>query len=167
MSDAKKSKAEANKPDYVVDLEKAYGPPSDAGFGSAVFFEVAADGDDLEELAQKYYEHYVGAKWQEWGEDTWMGPWKEVYVRKAGAKHDIAKELMGVDDLNVKNSAPMILEVIENADEAVKALAAAYDAAEVEELRVYNIGDGEAMSGLEVAGRRKNGEATFLVFLMD
>ena len=36
------------------------------------------------------------------------------------------------------------------------------------ELRVFNLGDGEAMSGLLVAGRRgATGEATFLVFLMD
>ena len=38
---------------------------------------------------------------------------------------------------------------------------------EVSELRVYNIGDGSAMSGLLIAGRRENGEATFLTVLMD
>ena len=48
------------------------------------------------------------------------------------------------------------------------ALAAAYDDPAVTDLRVYNLGDGGAMSGLLVAGYRKGtGEATFLVFLMD
>jgi hypothetical protein len=37
----------------------------------------------------------------------------------------------------------------------------------VDDVRVYNIGDGEQMSGLIVSGRRANGEATFLVFLLD
>jgi hypothetical protein len=38
----------------------------------------------------------------------------------------------------------------------------------VTELRAFNLGDGGAMSGLLVAGRRSlGGESTFLVFLMD
>jgi hypothetical protein len=38
----------------------------------------------------------------------------------------------------------------------------------VSELRVFNLGDGAAMAGLLVAGRRgATGEATFLVFLLD
>ena len=166
MKETKQANTEMAKPDYVVDLEKAYGPPSDAGFGSAVFFEMAAD-DDLEELAKKYYEHYVGKKWQEWGEDTWMSPWKEVYVRKADVKKNVEKELKSIDDDSAAISVPMILENIEDADAAVGALANAYDDASVKDFRVYNIGDGEAMSGLVLAGCRENGEATFLVFLMD
>ena len=61
----------------------------------------------------------------------------------------------------------MILDDIENAKEAKAALAGAYDAKVVVDLRTYNIGDGEAMSGLLIAGQRDNGEVTFLVFLMD
>jgi hypothetical protein len=37
----------------------------------------------------------------------------------------------------------------------------------VQELVVYNTGDGSAMSGLLIAGQRGNGETTFLVFLYD
>jgi hypothetical protein len=38
----------------------------------------------------------------------------------------------------------------------------------VTELVVYNVGDGAAMSGLIIAGRRgETGKATFLVFLLD
>jgi hypothetical protein len=61
----------------------------------------------------------------------------------------------------------MILDELENADEARQALAAAFNAPEVSDLRVYTIGDGEQMSGLILAGRRSNGEATFLLFLLD
>lgn len=167
MKEPKKSKSVNDAPDYVSDLQAMYGAPSEEGFGSAVFFEVMDEDGDLEELAKKYYEHFVGHLWEEWGEDAWMGPWKEVYVREVDTAHDTEKELKGIEDRSVKQSIPMILEYIENADEAVKALAVAYDAPEVADFRVYAIGDGEAMSGVILAGKRENGEAVFLVFLMD
>ena len=62
---------------------------------------------------------------------------------------------------------PLVIEVMDDAQAAKKALAGAYDDPQVADLRIYNIGDGEAMSGLLVAGLRQNGEATFLVALMD
>jgi hypothetical protein len=61
----------------------------------------------------------------------------------------------------------MILDNIDEAENAQQALAAAYDPDEVVDLRAFNIGDGEAMSGLLLAGQRDKGEAVFLVFLMD
>ena len=61
----------------------------------------------------------------------------------------------------------MILDVIKDAEAAREALAGAYDAPGVVDLRAYFIDDREAMSGLLLAGRRRTGEATFLVFLMD
>jgi hypothetical protein len=97
-----------------------------------------------------------------------MGPWKEVYARKAGAKPDIVAELRGISDAEAKVSVPMILDNIEGAEGARAALSAAYDDPAVTELRVFNLGDGDAMSGLLVAGRRgATGETTFLVFLLD
>lgn len=155
-----------DKPAYVTALEAAYGAPSQAGFGSAVFY-ADKDAKDLTKAALKYYQHFVGELWQRWGEEAWMGPWKEVYARRTGAKADIVAELKGIDDFDARNSVPMILEVVQNADAARKALSDAYDDPTVTELRVFTLGDGEAMSGLLVAGKRKTGEATFLVFLMD
>jgi hypothetical protein len=96
-----------------------------------------------------------------------MGPWKEVYAREAGATRDIIAELQGISDPEAQLSVPMVLEVVENAEAARQALSATYDNAAVAELAVYTPGDGEAMSGLLIAGRRDTGEATFLVFLMD
>lgn len=158
---------EVAKPDYVLALEKAYGPPSQEGFGAAVFFEQVEEDSDLEDLAKKQYQYFVGELWERWGEEAWMSPWKEVYARKDGVKPDIVKELQGIDDFDAANSVPLVIEVIDDAEAAKKALAEAYNDPQVADLRVYNIGDGSAMSGLLVAGRRENGEATFLTVLMD
>jgi hypothetical protein len=152
----------------VTALEAAYGAPSQAGFGSAVFYESISASDDLTKAALAKYEHFTGELWARWGAAAWMGPWKEVYTRPTGAKADIVAELRGIADPDAQNSVPMILDNIEGADKARAALAAAYDDPAVTELRVFNLGDGEAMSGLLVSGRRQaTGEAAFLVFLLD
>jgi hypothetical protein len=63
----------------------------------------------------------------------------------------------------------MILDNIDNAENARAALSAAYDDPTVSEVWVFNLGDGAAMSGILVAGRRprKKDEAILLVFLLD
>jgi len=165
MPNTKKPNIDASKPAYVTRLEATYGQPSQAGFGSAVFYESSKATNDLEKMALAKYKYFVGELWQRYGEDTWMGPWKQVYTRAAGVKPDIVAELHGLTDLDAAISAPMILDVVEDADAARAALAAAYDDPAVTEMRVFNLGDGEAMSGLLVASRRQS--ATFLVFLLD
>ena len=155
------------QPDYVAALEAAYGAPSRAGFGSAVFHEEAGEGEALEEAALAKYRYFVGELWGRYGEDAWMGPWKEVYVREAGTPGVVA-ELRGIADPDARRSVPLLLDAREGADQARAALAAAYDDPAVTELRVFNLGDGGQMSGLLIAGRRAGpGEATFLVLLMD
>lgn len=168
MATIKPPKPGAPKPDYVTNLEAAYGAPSQAGFGSAVFYMQMSAGDELSKAALAAYRYFVGELWERWGEDAWMGPWKEVYARKAGAKPDIVAELRGITDVDARNSATMILDVVQDAGAGRAALAAAFDDPAVTELRVFNLGDGGAMSGILVAGRRAaTGEATFLVFLLD
>ena len=61
----------------------------------------------------------------------------------------------------------MILDDVDDADTAQAALAAAFDDPLVTELRVFNLGDGGAMSGILVAGKLQNHGAIFLVFLLD
>ena len=62
----------------------------------------------------------------------------------------------------------MILDNLEGAEQARSALAAVFDDPAVTELAVYNIGDGGAMAGILLAGRRQGtGAATFLIFLLD
>jgi hypothetical protein len=164
---ASKSEKTKGKPSYVADLEAAYGAPSQAGFGSAVFYEQVEAAGSLEKLALEKYKYFVGDLWERYGEDAWMGPWKKVYARKAGSSCDIVAELQGIGDSAASLTVPMILDVVENTEAARQALSAAYDDAAVNELAVYTLGDGEAMSGLLVAGRRDTGEATLLVFLLD
>jgi len=152
-----------SEPQYVTALKAAYGSPSQAGFGSAVFFEHINPKDKLDEAALKKYKYFVGELWERFGEEAWMSAWKQVYTRPAGARRDIVAELKSITDRDALNSIPMILNVAN----AKITLSAAYDDPAVVELKVYNTGDGAAMSGVLVAGRRSNGEATFLVFLYD
>jgi hypothetical protein len=162
------SAAEQGVPGHVQQLQRAYGPPSEQGFGSAVFHSTLRPGDSLATAALEYYRRFVGSKWQRFGEQAWMGSWREVYSRGEDAPHDIVAELRGIADPDTRNSVPMILEVVEDAAAARAALSAAFDAPQVTELRVFNLGDGGAMSGLLVAGRRAaTGEAVMLVFLLD
>ena len=157
----------SGKPPYVTDLEAAYGAPSQAGFGSAVFYERVEATGSLEQAALAKYRYFVGDLWERYGKDAWMGPWKEVYVRTPDSTRDIVAELRGIGDAGARLSVPMVLDVVENAEAARQALSAAYDDPALTELRVFSLGDGGAMSGLLVAGRRDAAEATFLVFLMD
>jgi hypothetical protein len=61
----------------------------------------------------------------------------------------------------------MILDVVEDADRARAALAGMFDDPAIGELRVFDLGDGGAMSGILVAGRTDpTGGTAFLVFLL-
>lgn len=152
---------------YVTNLEVAYGPPSQEGFGSAVFYVPAADVNSLEQMALAQYKYFVGDLWDQYGEAAWMGPWREVYTRPTAAAHAIVAELRAIDDRDAALSVPMSLDNIDDAENARTALATAYDDPTMTEVRVYTLGDGAALSGLLVAGRRTTGEAIFLVFLLD
>lgn len=155
------------KPAYVTDLETAYGPPSQAGFGSAVFYEPDAGNGDLPAWALEKYKYFVGDLWDRYGEEAWLGPWRQVYWRPDGAVPGIIAELKSIDDADAARSVEMVLDNIENPDAARVALSAAFNDPAVNELVVFNLGDDGAMSGVVVAGRRTTGAATILVFLMD
>ncbi len=162
---------EARKlPAYVTALEAIYGVPSQAGFGSAVFFDpVDTTGaeQDLEPAARAKYQHFCGEIWQRFGEANWLATWKQVYARQEGAKRDIVTELRSIPENDVRLSASMILDNTDPPAKAHQALANAFDDPQVAELRVYRIGDGAAMSGLLIAARRPAEGSLFLVFLMD
>ena len=51
--------------------------------------------------------------------------------------------------------------------DALPYYAEAFDNPEMAERQIYRIGDGEAMSGILIAGRHRAGESVFLAFLMD
>lgn len=154
-------------PEYVVALQTVYGLPSQAGFGSAVFYDQVERAEDLEQTALKHYRYFLGELWDRFGEAAWMAPWKQIYRRKAGSEYDIVTELRSLTDGDAALSVPMLLDTIGDADAAQKVLSVVYDDANVAVLEIYTLGDGEAMSGILVAGRRKTVESTFLVFLLD
>ena len=155
------------KPVQVTNLEAVYGAPSQAGFGSAVFYVPTADSMDLTQMALDHYKYFVGDLWARYGEDAWMGPWKTVYTRSPDANHDIVAELRGIADPDAALSVPMIVDDLEDAALAQTALAAAFDDPDMRDVRVFNLGDSAAMSGLLIAGRRTTGETLMLVFLLD
>lgn len=162
------SKSGAAIPAYAADLQAIYGAPSQAGFGSAVFFIQPMAETDLTQAALAQYRYFVGDLWERYGEEAWMGPWKQVYARPANAPHGIVDELTAIDDPDAALSVPMILDAVEDAAKGRAALAVAFDDPAVTDVAVFNLGDGGAMSGVLVAGRRAQEDAgVFLVFLLD
>lgn len=156
------------KPQSITDLETFYGPPSQAGFASAVFFVKCDARAGLTDQALEIYQYFTGELWERWGADAWMSVWKEVYSRAGSAKKDVVAELRAIKDVDVSFSVPMILDNLENAEQARDALSAVYDDPAIDELRVFNLGDGGAMSGLLVAAKNEaHDAAVFLAFLLD
>ena len=151
----------------IATLAAIYGGPSQSAFGSAVFHEKLGAGE-LAQAALAKYREFVGKLWDQYGEKAWTEPWKEVYGREPGSSANIVSELRKITGRDALLSVPMLLDNIENADMAKAALSGVFDDPAVTELRVFAIGDGEAMSGILIAGRDGgSGEATFLLFLMD
>ncbi|MFB2836113.1 hypothetical protein [Floridanema evergladense] len=151
----------------VTALRAIYGQPSQAGFGSAVFDEIIEPGTDLEPIALRYYQHFVGKLWEQFGADAWMSTWKQVYARTGGVTPDIVAELRAIADPAAAQFVPVLLLAdTDDRTKAEQALAAVFDNSQVSDLRVYAIGDGAALSGLLVAGYRPN-EITILISLID
>ncbi len=149
-------------------LEAVYGGPSESGFGSAVFRLPAADtADDLDAAAEAIYRRFVGDAWKLGGDDAWMGPWKCVYERAAGTEPAIVAELRGIDDQAAKGSIPLLMDLLPDPGAAEQALSAAFDEPGMAAVRVYNIGDGAAMSGIILAGEKDTGERVFVTALLD
>lgn len=156
-----------NKPAYLLALEAVFGGPSQEGFGSAVFFMPGPQDAALEETARSCYQHFVGENWEKWGAEAWLGPWRETYRRDSTTKNDIVAELRDIQDPESRRQVGTLLDTIDDPAEAHTALAAAYDNPDIIDLRVYNLGDGDAMAGVLIAGSRKNNDVTIVAFLLD
>ena len=168
MAKPAESMVRQDKPGYVSELEAVFGPPSQAGFGSAVFFDLVPQSDDLAEAALAYYQFFVGEAWAKLGAEAWMGPWQEVYARPIGGERNIVTELGAITDRSAKISTSVFLEGVSDPAGAKSALAVAFDEATVSKLAIYNVGDDAALSGILIAGQRGSlGETTFVTFLLD
>jgi hypothetical protein len=154
-------------PDHT-DLVNLYGAPSQVGFGSAVFHEIIELGTNLEAIALRYYQYFVGKLWEQYGESAWMSVWKQVYVRPNGMHPDIVAELRAIADPPTAQHIPiLLLSETDDHAKAQHALAAVFDHPQVNDLRVYAIGDGAALSGLLLIGGHPTGETTILISLLD
>lgn len=157
----------ADKPSLVAELEKVFGGPSQAAFGTSVFFEPAAEPHaDLDQQALAKYKYFVGENWDRFGADNWLGTWSLVSQRQPGEKPDFLGELSRISDAAARLSASTMVDCHEDPSRAKEALVKAFDDGSVKDLRVYRIGDGEAMSGVLIGAVYPEG-AAFLVFLMD
>ncbi len=163
-----KSRRTLGKPDYVVELERCYGMPSQEAFGSSVFYD-AMDVSEapLEQAAIAKYKHFAGETWERYGEENWMAEWESVYTRDPKSTRDIVAELRSISDRAAKTSASLLIENSDHSAEARAALSKTFDDSTVWELQVFKIGDGSAMSGILIAARRPNEGSVFLVLLMD
>ena len=96
-----------------------------------------------------------------------MAAWQRVYARPPGIRGDIVAELRGIQDPEARSSISMLLDGHETPGAGKQALSAVYDDAGMENIHVYTLGDGAALSGVLIAGRARSGATTLLVFLMD
>ncbi|NEO27320.1 MAG: hypothetical protein F6K03_10595 [Kamptonema sp. SIO4C4] len=137
----------------------------------AIFYETINPEADLDEIALRYYQQFVGASWDEFGESVWMGSWELLYVRPDGRKGDIVSEFTALEDLdNLSNMLELTPDYEEDYEKSKQYLAAAYDDPEVSQLRIYQIGDaggGDVMEGRLILGCRRNGEMTILALIDD
>ncbi len=161
MSDTK------NYTPIIEALEKIYGKRSSTGFGSAVFYDHSKQNASLSSIALDVYKLFMGEKWKAETESTWMSTWKLVYERSPGKAADILNELNNIQDADAKRSVPLLTELIENAEQGKLALAAAFNHADISQLQVYNVGDGEAMSGILLCGLFSDQTVCSVICLMD
>ena len=156
------------KPDYVVELERVYGMPSENAFGSSVFYDaVEMSEGSLEQAAIAKYKHFAGETWERYGEENWMAEWRAIYTRDSNTTQDFVVELRSISDPGARLSVSLLIEKGDHTTEAHAALSKAFDDNSVSELQVYKIGDGDAMSGILIASRRPKAGSVFLVLLMD
>jgi hypothetical protein len=151
------------------ELEDVFGPPSQAGFGSAVFFfpEGPAQPSSLEQHAQQMYQHFCGEIWERFGVDNWLKTWKQLLQRTADSRGHIVKEIEALKDPEAGSAAGLLLDAGGDPSRAQAALAAAFDSPAITGLQIFKIGDGGAMSGALIAAEMATGARLFLIILLD
>jgi hypothetical protein len=149
--------------------------------GTAVFYEQVEPGTDLEQVALGCYQHFVGANQErDFIDSHWMRAWELIYQRPAELQPDFFRDLTRVaSDLDYADRLAGDLdiylypeEMMDDADvqynDAKRGiLAAAFDAPEVNDFRVYTIGDSGVLEGLLILAGRSNGEVIILTVISD
>jgi len=147
----------------LIDL---YGPAASSGMGSAVFAAQGVTSATMEGEALSRYRSFVGEGWDERA-SAWQGSFKELYRRTSGETGSIDAELHAIKDPALHGVVAVMIDDMEDPAAARAALAGAFDGPGVRELRLYSLGDGEQMSGVQIASLAEGGEAVFLIMLLD
>ena len=157
-----------SKPVFVTELEKYFGIPSQAAFGSSVFFiPFAEQSKELQSDALEKYQYFVGESWDRLGAQNWINGWAPVYSREPNSSLGILTELKSLTDRDARQSANLLLENTEDAELSSKALQMAFDSELTTELHIYKIGDCSAMSGILIAAKLQNLGNLILLLLLD
>jgi hypothetical protein len=158
-----------NHPASIAELENVFGKASQAGFGSAVFFNPKVDANQasLETESKAIYQTFCGATWQKFGAENWLATWAIVHERPAGSAGDIVSEIGSIADIEARSAAMLLFDAGEDSARAKDALSEAFDDAAIRQLKIFKIGDGAAMSGALIAAETNSDARQFLIILMD
>ena len=113
------------------------------------------------------YRYFVGHAWEEFGEENWTKTWAESYLRPSGKHPGILQEMAQLKEHPIALAASQVTENHDDPKGASEALSDVFDAASICEVRLYNIGDTEAITGVLIAALSSSGRGIALVFLMD
>lgn len=154
---------------FITALENAFGKASNTGFGSTTLYSFPATALAPELQSLDHYKRFLGAKWLDTPDQTnrWLKPWKQVYVRPVGSPADIINELKQLQDADIKPSIGLLIEFPEQVEQAKIALTNAFNDQNIHHLAIYNLGDGEAMSGIMVTGLYSSGLLLSVLAIMD
>lgn len=150
----------------VEPLVAVYGPAASSGLGSAVFTAPGIAAETLEAAALARYREFVGGSWEE-RSTAWRSGFGEVYRRGDGDARGICAELHALQPPALRGVVQAMVDDMDDPGSARAALAAVFDDGEVSHLRLYALGDGEAMAGVAVAALDASGDAAILVMLLD
>jgi hypothetical protein len=130
-------------------------------------FQVPGIADsNLELAALGIYRSFLGDKWTR-RESDWRGGFRLLYDRPATDGAGIIAELNALTDPALRSVVELLVDNMEDPAAARTALVGAFDDPQLSQLHLYAVGDGEQYSGVEIAARQADGQATFLILLLD
>jgi hypothetical protein len=153
----------------IFKLEEMFGGVSHDGAGSSVYRITKEDKGIIDSIAWGQFKQYLGSKYTDATASQWKRGWEKVYVRnlKTDSSQNINTELSRHKDSRVKSSVPLLLEFVQPVVKARQALGGVYNRKDIKELAIFIVGDGEAYSGLIIAGRYKDETGCTLIAMAD
>jgi len=152
--------------DAIAALIAVYGPAASTGLGSAVFQQDAIAAESLERPPWPSIASSSAATWEA-REAEWRAGFREIYRRPHGETRGIDVELHALKEPALRGVVTAMIDDLEDPAGARAALAAAFDGPTVADLRLYALGDGGQLAGVEVAARLADDRGLFLVLLLD